>query len=68
MLRAASPENRPALEQDKPAAPKEQVDASAAYLLADAFFGEKGAAAAAARRGGGDGGGRGDAQGRDGAC
>ncbi len=49
MLRAASPENRPALEQDKPAAPKEQVDASAAYLaLADAFFGEKGAAAAAA--------------------
>merc|ERR1719409_1676324 len=49
MLRAASPENRPALETDKAAAPKDAVDASAAYLaLADAFFGEKGAAAAAA--------------------
>ena len=67
MLRAASPENRPALETDKAAAPKDAVDASAAYLaLADAFFGEKGAAAAGRGRRG-DGGGRGDAQGRDGA-
>ena len=67
MLRAASPENRPALETDKAAAPKDAVDASAATpgsgrrLLWREGRGRGGGG----RRG--DGGGRGDAQGRDGA-